>query len=509
MKFVVVGGGTAGWLTALYLKKNIAYSNVTVIASSEIGILGAGEGTNWDFIKFLKDIDVPVDGVIKHARGTFKNGIKFTNWNGDGEHYYHPFQDHLGKESDPTKNKFDPIPFYLHKLADNKNFNDLQFTSIISEDNRVKYVNDTQEELGLSALHFDANLLAQYLQDIGIERGIRLIDDEVTEIITNKKGDISELKLKSGEVCETTFVFDCSGFKRLIIGNFYKSEWIDYQDSLPVNRAIPFFIEHDDKEIPPYTEAIAMKYGWMWKIPVQGRFGCGYVFDSRVVSDDDIKQEIAEYLGVEPAFPRVFDFKPGVYKDTWINNCIAIGLSSGFVEPLEATSIQVSTFALRSFSLRINDMIRNRKIASAEFNQEVKQINDHILSFLHFHYLSKRNDTDFWKSFADNNVTPPFVKKFNEIAKKTLPRERDHEYLTITTCPKGIAPKNPFSIYSWHMVGAGINYFNTNTASRDLEQYPNFNFEESKLKLLSTLNSFADKTYKHTDYIEYLKKYES
>lgn len=505
MKFTVVGGGTAGWLTALYLKKNIAYSQVTVIASSEIGILGAGEGTNWDFVKFLKEIDVPVDGVIKHARGTFKNGIKFTNWNGDGNHYYHPFQDHLGKESNIT-NQFDVTPFYLNKLANGQNFSDLQFTSIISEDNRVKYVNDTQEELGLSALHFDANLLAQYLQGIGVERGITLIDDQVTEIITNKKGDISELRLKSGQVCETTFVFDCSGFERLIIGNFYKSEWVDYQDSLPVNRAIPFFIEHNDKEIPPYTEAIAMKYGWMWKIPVQGRFGCGYVFDSRVVSDDDIKQEIAEYVGFEPDFPRVFNFRPGVFKDVWINNCIAIGLSAGFVEPLEATSIQVSTFALRSFAFRINAMIKNRKTASADFNKEMKQTNDHILSFLHFHYLSKRSDTDFWKLFSTNNVTPPFVKKFSEISKKSFPKDHDYNYLTIATCPAGIPPRNPFSVYNWHMVGAGINYFSPNITGQHLEKYKNFNMEQEEVRLMSVLNSAAKNTYKHSEYIEYLKQ---
>jgi tryptophan halogenase len=503
MKFVVVGGGTAGWLTALYLKKNVAYCQVTVIASSDIGILGAGEGTNWDFIKFLKEIDVPVDGIIKHARGTFKNGIKFTNWNGDNNHYYHPFQDHLGKESEK---QFDPVPFYLNQLANGKNFSDLQFTTIISDNNQVKYTKDTQEELGLSALHFDANLLAQYLQNIGLERGIKLIDDEVTEIVANKKGDISEFKLKSGNTCEATFVFDCSGFKRLIIGDFYKSEWISYQDSLPVNRAMPFFIDHDDKEIPPYTEAIAMKHGWMWKIPVQGRFGCGYVFDSRAVSDEEIKKELTKYLGFEPTIPRVFNFEPGVYKDQWINNCIAIGLRSGFVEPLEATSIQVSTFALRTFVFKINDMIKNKKIATAEFNKEMKQLNDHILNFLHFHYLTKRSDTEFWKSFSINNVTPSFVKSFGEIAKKTLPKDPDHNYLTIAACPPGIIAKNPFSIYSWHMVGAGIDYFNSNIANRDLEQYQDFDYKDSKDKLLTTLNTIANNTYKHTDYIEYLKQ---
>lgn len=504
MKFVIVGGGTAGWLTALYVKKYVAYSDVTVIASSEIGILGAGEGTNWDFIQFLKEIDIPVAGVIKHARGTFKNGIKFTNWNGDGKSYHHPFLDHLGKDVQAEKNKFDITPFYLNKVAENQTFSDLQFTSIISEQNRVKYTHDNTE-LGISALHFDANLLAKYLQDVGVSRGIKLIDDEVVEVISNKRGDISEFKLKSGNTCEVGFAFDCSGFKRLLIGNHFNSEWVSYSESLPVNRAMPFFIETDSKEIPPYTEAIAMKYGWMWKIPVQGRFGCGYVFDSRLVSDEDIKQEIADYLGHEPTIPRVFNFEPGAYKDVWINNCIAIGLSAGFVEPLEATSIQVTTFGLRALSTKIKGMLSDRKRAIKEFNYEMKRINDHILSFLHFHYLSKRNDTVFWTDFTKRNVKPDFVKKFDDIARKTFPKERDFVYLDMITQPSAMQAKNPFSIFSWHMVGAGIGYFRPDVARKELDNYKNFNMAESEERLLSMLNLHAKETQDHYNYIEYLR----
>jgi tryptophan halogenase len=511
MKIVVVGGGTAGWLSALYVQKYIPYSQVTVIASSEIGILGAGEGTNWDFVEFLKKIDVPIEGIIKNARGTFKNGIKFTNWNGDGEHYYHPFQDHLGKPGDPT---FNIRPLYLSKISKNETLSDLQFTSIASENNRVKF-NKNNEPLGIISLHFDANLLAKYLQDVALSRGIKLIDDEVVDFVTKSNGDISSITLKSGKDCETEFVFDCTGFKRLIIGGHYKSEWESYLPSLPVNRAMPFFIDNTSTDIPPYTESIAMKYGWMWKIPVQGRFGCGYVFDSRLVSDEEIKQELTEYLGYEPTIPRVFNFEPGVYKKLWINNCLAIGLSSGFVEPLEATSIQVTTFALQLFVGRFNNLAvrgTSKQQHMDGFNDEMKRINYHILNFLHFHYLSKRNDSKFWTDFKQRTVAPGFVKKFSEIANKKFPNEGEYEYIGLSTAPSVKQIQNPFSLYSWQMVGAGIKYFNHNVANKDLQSYiertfssKTFDADNSEVMLKELLTDAANEAYDHYEYIEYLK----
>lgn len=508
MKFVVVGGGSAGWLTALYIKKHVPYCDVTVIASSEIGILGAGEGTNWDFIEFLKEIDIPVSGIIKHAKGTFKNGIKFTNWNGDGEHYYHPFQDHLGR---PDDDKFDAMPLYLSKIAKEQTLSDLQFTSYISEKNRVK-VNKAHKDLGIYALHFDANLLAKYLEGVGLSRGIELIDDEVTEILSKNNGDIKGFNLKSGRTVEAGFVFDCTGFKRLIIGNHYKSEWKSYAPSLPVNRAVPFFIDNPTTDIPPYTESIAMKYGWMWKIPVQGRFGCGYVFDSRMATDEEIKQELTEYLGFEPTIPRVFSFEPGAYQQTWINNCVAIGLSASFVEPLEATSIQVSTFVLRAFGSTIKQnptFTSSRHSYVKQFNAEVKLLNDHILSFLHFHYLSKRRDTNFWTQFSERNVIPDFASKFSEISRSTFPKDKEYEYLNLIVCEPKIKPQNPFSIYSWHMVGAGIGYFKPNVADRDLDKYKSFDAETLEAKMKKFLIRESEHALDHHEYIEYLKTHEN
>ena len=381
-KYVIVGGGTAGWLTALFVKEKFPYSDVTVIASSEIGILGAGEGTTPPFINFLAKIKINPDEIISNCLGTVKTGIKFTNWCGDTKHYYHNF------------------------------------------------LSDTRQ--GDSALHFDANLLAKYLQTVGIERGIKLVDDEVTDVCTDSNNNITGLMLKDKTSIDLDFVFDCSGFRRLIIGKHYNAKWASYKKILPVDRAMPFFLQNDNTNLPVYTEAIALRHGWMWKIPVQGRYGCGYVFDSGRATDSEIKEEIEEHLGHEIVSPRMFSFDAGCFEDTWINNCVAIGLSSGFSEPLEATSIWVQITSLTFLLKNINGIISIDAGAKRRYNDAVKTMNSEIAKFLHFHYLTNRQDSDFWRSFEVPTV-------FN--------MHSSGELLT-------------FAEYSWEIIRKGIGYGN-------------------------------------------------
>lgn len=383
MKFVIVGGGTAGWLTALYINKNFPNDTVTVIASSEIGILGAGEGTTPPFVNFLKEVDISEEELYTNCKATIKTGIKFTNWNGSEDEYFHNFT------------------------------------------------------TGLHALHFDASLLAKYFQNVSLSRGVNLIDSEVVGAKFKENNDVKNLILKSGEQIELDFLFDCTGFKRMFIGRHYKSNWTEYQ--MPCKRAIPFFLPNDGKNLPEYTESIAMKYGWIWKIPVQGRYGCGYVFDSSMTTDEEARDEIRQYLGHDFVSPKTFNFNAGAYDKCWINNCMAVGLSAGFIEPLEATSIWVQIMALKTF-VEVFDMPN----AKEKLNNDIKEINEDILSFLYYHYMSKRDDSDFWKNFTQNNKMPD---KLSDILNS------NDMFLSMKKYNFNIFNKN-----SWEAIKKGINY---------------------------------------------------
>jgi tryptophan halogenase len=492
--YVVVGGGTAGWLTALYIKKKFPYGNVTVIASSKIGVLGAGEGTTPQFLEFLDEVDIPVSDIIKNCGATFKNGIKFTNWNGDGEYYYHGFKE------DST---LDPSISYLHleKIACGENLDEFNFTQHISEKQRVKYRKDDLEKLGGDALHFNARELARYFETTGISRGIRLIDDEVVDILDNSDGDITGFNLASGTSVDANFVFDCTGFQRLIIGKFYNSKWISYKDSLPVNRAIPFFLDNTSKELPPYTESIAMKYGWMWKIPVQGRYGCGYVFNKNLVSDEDIKKEIEDYIGHPVTFPTVFNFEAGAYDQVWIKNCCAIGLSSGFIEPLEATSIWVQIQTLRFFVQTFSGYLKGREDAVEYLNVNIQRMNKVILNFLYYHYITKRTDTTFWANFATDNIAPEGIKLLAEHLKTDLPDQVFFKKLD------SLLGYSAFSDQSWYSVGAGVKIFKPEVAQQqfelaisDLKEY-----EVNKINHLSNIQVNLESMFDHWEYVHYLK----
>lgn len=396
-KFVIIGGGTAGWLTALTVKRYVPYCDVTVIASSEIGILGAGEGVTPHFNELMSDLDIPMTDIYANAKATSKKGIKFTNWNGDGTSYFHPFWE----EKD--------------------------------------------------AVHFDASKLAQFLQSTAISRGVKHIDDIVTGINSKPNGDIESFNLQNHETVQANFVFDCSGLHRLIIGKHFNAEWVEYSDSLPCNRALPFFIQHDDLELPEYTEAIAMKYGWVWKIPVQGRYGCGYVFDKRYISDDQAKQEVRELFG-DVEFPRVFDFKAGAYKTPWVNNCIAIGLSSGFTEPLEATSIWIQILSLRHYLLQEPYFVRGNRHVVDSYNEFVGNINTYMKDFIHAHYLSNRKDSKFWQEFKWKQTTPHYVTIM-----KHFKGDLEDIYINYVNKVNGMKYDSPVVPASWNVILRGTN----------------------------------------------------
>lgn len=430
IKFVIIGGGTAGWISALYLKKFFPDNLITVIESSEIGILGAGEGTTPHFIfEFLEDVGISINDFIKNTKATIKNGIKFTNWHGDGDYYFHPFSD--GPTSKYTEeNNIFAIDF----IANGKNLKEICLSDLCSLNNKLKHYheNDSFQVKGNFALHFDARLTANYLKEVAISRGIVHIDDKVVSSIHNDVNfKITNILLESGNNIECDFVVDCTGFSRKLIGGVFKEKWIDYKNSLPVDRALPFFIPNESEIIPPYTESIAMKYGWVWKIPVQGRFGCGYVFDSDYVSDEEIKNEIIEKFG-QVEIPRFFSFKAGCFENTWSKNCVALGLSAGFIEPLEATSIWVTIASLKRLLQKyVNGIVNDDETEKKLYNNFVRAVNEEIKDFIQLHYLTNRNDTPFWKEYRTKNRISKNIKDYDSL--KTVDEILEHSKKTFTT----------------------------------------------------------------------------
>lgn len=467
-KFTVVGSGTAGWITALFLSHNYPWSNITVIASSDIGILGAGEGTTPHFVHFLNKLKIPISDIIKYAKGTIKNGIKFTDWNGDGRSFFHPFHDsgnfNCFKVTDfddsgvsaivldqmVNANSIDNCVFSAH--ATSKGLTKMTPNSSLPDPKNVLAQYDS---IGNFSLHFDAILLAKYLKRIAVSRRIRYIDDEVERILEDETGNIIALETINKDVYDTDFVFDCTGFKRRIIGEHFGAKWKSYKDSLPVNKAIPFFMQHDDENILPHTEAIAMKYGWAWVIPVEGRYGCGYAFDDKHITEEQAKEEILEKFGAGVEFgTKTFSYEAGRYETPWIKNCMAMGLAAGFIEPLEATSIMTTILSLGTFLPNTLGNIQQNPYYINRYNETVCKYQDDTFDFIYFHYVTKRKDTEFWSKFTENNVMPENVKKFIEECEHTVP---DSKFL------KKIS--GVYETPSWFSVGKGLRIIKKEKAS--------------------------------------------
>jgi tryptophan halogenase len=456
----ILGGGTAGWLTALYVNKTFPNVKITLIESTNIGILGAGEGSVPMLPNILQALDISLHSFKAHTNATYKLGVSFENWRGDGEKYIVPFSElketGLNYKQIISNNYNSKIGLPDNKsthlltnlIANGYSLNDTILSGVLAYNKKLPFYKDNNKILQSSAFsfHFDARLTADYLKSIGEKRGINVIDGELESIVENKDGYITSLNLKDGTIVDSEFFFDCSGFKRLLIGKHYNTNWKSYTEHLSMNSAIPFFLPHDDKPIPQYTKAIAMKSGWLWQIPLKHRWGCGYIFNDAYTNEVEAKKEVEEYLGHEIEVRNLFKFNAGRYEKVWVKNCIAVGLSSGFTEPLEATSIMLQLMQLMDLdpiSLIANtDSIRN------EYNKTVSIYNDEIADFLYWHYVTDRNDTPFWKEYREKTIVPKRVQELMELWKYRTPNDADVKPKTY---------KSSFDIEHWIHVAIGNN----------------------------------------------------
>jgi tryptophan halogenase len=410
MKIAIVGGGAGGYFSALLFKKRYPEYEITVIDSSKIGILGPGEGTTPAFYETLKSLNIDIDNFIKETNATVKNGLKFVSWGTEKDFYFHSF---VNKYID-----IDPIDENISTDEIKKQISVLAYSAIkdknldmISPEAQASYNDKVFTEK--HAWHIDARLLAAFLNKEAVSRGIKIIDGIVDEIIVNEFNEITSLSIDK-KIFDFDFFVDSSGFKRLIIGNHYKSEWVDTSKSLPCDNALVFFMYNQEQEL--HGEAIAMDYGWAWKTPLQHRFGCGYVYDSKYITKEKAIEEVKQKFGNDIEIINNFSFNSGYYKESLVKNCLAIGLSSSFFEPMEATAIYSSIrMCSRFLNFYSDDYFKNKdKNIADKYNADITNFNEDIVAFLYFHFITNKKNTDFWKNFTKNNVYPERTKKYLE-----------------------------------------------------------------------------------------------
>ena len=461
-KIVVVGGGTAGWLSAAYLQRAFGETvEVQLIESSTIPRVGVGEATvptlrfTMSFLGFAEDEWMPQVGA------TYKTAVRFEQWNrppseGD-EHFYHPFWERI----EPTVN---PLPPSLPEVADGVSLMHYWHARHLAGDatpyayatfpgpkvcdarKAPRFKDGAAHEL-VTAYHLDAHKFADFLARHATARGVKRILDDVTDVVLDEKGFVKSLRTTNhGDVAGDLFI-DCSGFRSIILGKALKEPFISAAKYLWCDSAVATRPANAPGDIEPYTTARASEAGWMWNIPLFDRSGTGYVYSSRYKTKDQAEQEIRTYLG-DRANPDTFvahlRFTPGRYERAWVNNCIAVGLSANFIEPLESTTIFLIEHALA----HIITFFPDRQFVparAARYNRIVAQMYEEVRDFIVLHFVgSNRRDTQFWRDLAEKVEVPDSLAEQLEFYKYSLPLgERFRNYI--------------FRDRSWACILAGMN----------------------------------------------------
>ncbi|MEP7130013.1 MAG: tryptophan halogenase family protein [Sphingomicrobium sp.] len=400
LEVVILGGGTAGWTTAAVLASFLPRerASIRLIESEEIGIVGVGEATLPHIRTLNTAIGVDEAELMRATQATFKLGIQFVDWGFAGSHYDHPFGVHGGPGAGQS--------FHHQWLRASANglaasVEEFSYAIMAAEQNRFDFPDARKANLKSTydyAYHFDASLYAAFLRRMAEQRGAVRVEGKVEGVEQDPEtGDVSALVMQSGETIRGDFFIDCSGFRSLLLGDTLGVEWEDWSKWLPCDRALPLPTERIG-DLTPYTRVTAMQAGWRWRIPLQHRTGNGYVFSSAFIDEDKATEELLGAID-EPklAEPRLLKFQAGRRVKSWARNCVAIGLSSGFLEPLESTSIYLIQVAAMNLLPLFPDARNDRRLA-AEFNRRMDVEYERIRDFLILHYhLNSRDDSELWR----------------------------------------------------------------------------------------------------------------
>jgi tryptophan 7-halogenase len=411
---VIVGGGTAGWMTATALSTALrGRYKIQLVESDEIGIVGVGEATIPMIQRFNKVAGIDEAEFMKATNGTFKLGVEFVNWGKRGDRYMHGFG-RLGQDLWTVG-----FEQYWHKMRAQGKARDLAEYSITRSASNANKFMHPRTDLGNSPLadityayHFDASLYARHLRKLSEARGVERIEGKITQVSQRASdGHVDAVVLESGRRVEGELFIDCSGFRGLLIEQTLQTGFEDWTHWLPCDRAMAVPCE----SVPawtPYTRATAHQSGWQWRIPLQSRTGNGHVYCSQYISDDEAAAVLLSNLDGKPlADPRPIRFKTGMRKKAWNKNVVAIGLSSGFLEPIESTSIHMIQGAVQA----LLDFFPDRGFTQRDidtFNENSRFHYERIRDFIILHYkLNQRDDSTFWQACANMEIPATLREK--------------------------------------------------------------------------------------------------
>lgn len=487
-KITIVGSGTAGTIVATALKRYWGdLVDITLIFDHKNPNIGVGEGTTpaiYDFIDFM---GLSIEDLIRNTGTTVKLGIKFKSWTSDNKIFYHNFHQDCDINTSSSQYNY----FLAQEILREDNYQAELFDEYFTDNDKIPSTG-----LNSSAVHFDATQFSVYLRKL-YQSQIEIIDGVITDVIV-KDNNIDKLILENGQEIKSDFYIDSTGFSKVLISKL-NSEWVDKTDYLPLNRAIPCPIKKTYDSIPPYTLAEATKNGWIWQVPLSYRFGSGYLYSSKFTSDDEARDDFSKWMMENHGEPmdsgRVIKFDTGYFNQSWSGNCLSVGLSSGFVEPLEATAIHIAvvqTFSFISHYSLNGVMEHSRKT----YNKHISSLYEEILQFIRFHYFTRRTDSDFWKYMEE--TTPEWIFELADKCKESFMIQNDIEYLS---------PSETMNLYSWSAISRGLGLFNKKSIIDFLSDRNLYNKSLDDYMKLVSEKKLAQKTaIDHKTYIDDILK---
>jgi 2-polyprenyl-6-methoxyphenol hydroxylase-like FAD-dependent oxidoreductase len=466
-KITIVGGGTAGWLTALLLTtffrnqaKAAEARQITLIESPNVKTVGVGEATVPAMPRLLKQAGIDEQDFFRRCNASFKLGVLFDNWNVDRDGrpiaFVNAFNDL------PVIGGVDAAHHFLKFGAGGRVFSDVTTPALdlarAFKGPRALDAKPHEQGMGF-AYHLDAGHFAELLRDLCVARGVTHIRDDVVDVEKDERGYIAALKLKERERLPVELVIDCTGFRGMLINKVLGEPFVDYSKYLANDRAAAIQVPHPDPErLEPLTRSTALGAGWVWRVPLYNRIGTGYVFSSAHRSDEAACDELLAHLdavGSPPAGgaePRIIPIRVGRTRNPWVKNCVAVGLSGGFIEPLESTAIFMIEMSVRWLLAYFPDRDFAEPLR-ARYNRTANQLYDEVRDFICLHYaLGNRTDSQYWIDAREALELPDSLAANLELWRHALPTRHD------------LATQSLFSYRVYHAVLLGKQAYETGFA---------------------------------------------